>query len=173
MPETTIPRTLSGGYSPGRFRQTIERPVPREQVPERRHPDAAGVIDLHPAFGRVVVAVVEDPVRAGPQPVIMRRPGRCRDRRDDRAERTGSGAGEKRVEVRHQPALRIGSSTVQVAPSRPRTSSRSTVFGMESFLISRARVLPGSPGVGLIKPPRRESALLAPGAVTPSHRGRW
>ena len=37
------------------------------------------------------------------------------------------------------PRCRIGSSTVQVAPSRPRTSSRSTVFGMGSFLIFPGR----------------------------------
>ena len=31
MPETTIPRTLSGGYKPGTLSETIDRPVPESK----------------------------------------------------------------------------------------------------------------------------------------------
>ena len=45
-----------------------------------------------------------------------------------------------------KPRCRIGSSTLQVAPSRPRTTSRSTVFGMTSGP-QQPRGPWGSPGI--------------------------
>ena len=68
------------------------------------------------------------------------------------------------------PRLRIGSSTVQVAPSRPSTISRSTVFAMESFLIA-ARCVPDLPEAELSTRPRCESEFSARGLVEkPSSR---
>ena len=122
-----------------------------ELLPERRHADPARVVDLHPARGRVVIAMVEDAVPRRVAAGHHRRPGGRRDRRNrsragSRARRPWSRA--SRFGIR--PRRRIGSSTVQVAPSSPRTTRRSIGFRMNpplSSLIARpgGRVLPALP----------------------------
>ena len=84
IPETTIPRTLSGGYKPGTLSETIGPARAGEQLPDRRHADPARMVDLHPSFGGVIVAVVEDAVPRRPAAGHHGRPGRRGDRRDDR-----------------------------------------------------------------------------------------
>ncbi len=115
MPETTIPRTLSGGYTPGHVERDDRSAGAREQVPDGRDADPAGVVDLHPPFGGVVIAVIEHAVPRWPAAGHHGRPCRRRDRRDDRPQRSGGGAGEIRVEVGHQPPL---SHRVEHAPGR-------------------------------------------------------
>ena len=84
-------------------------------MPDGRDADPARVIDFHPAFGGVVIAMVEDPVPRRAAAGHHGGPGRGRDRGDRRAERPGCGAGEEGVEVGHQAPL---PHRVQHAPGR-------------------------------------------------------
>ena len=97
--------------------QADDRPASLgEEMPQSRHADPAGMIDLHAPFGGVVIPVVEDSVPGWPTACHHRGPGCCRDRRDRGAKRSCGAPGQQRVQIRHQSPV---PHRVEHRPGRP------------------------------------------------------